>query len=86
MRIGLISIVVGTVLLGIVVVSYTREFFAVDDCLDGGGSFDYAVGVCDPKVNHPYVPFTTRHPAAAPAAVTGGALVLIGLFVWKCRP
>lgn len=86
MRIGLISIVLGSVLLLAVVVPYTRELFVVDACLDGGGSFDYAVGVCDHQKNHPFVPFTARHQAAMPAGVTGTVLVLVGLFVWKRRP
>jgi hypothetical protein len=86
MRIGLISIVLGTVLLGAVVVPFTREFFAVDACLDGGGSFDYAVGMCDHQKNHPFVPFTARHQAATPTGVTGTVLVLVGLFVWKRHP
>jgi len=85
MRTGLFVIVIGTLVLGAVVGPYTREFLAVDRCLDGGGSFDYAVGDCDHKENHPYVPFAARHPAAAPAAVGGVALILIGLFLGKRR-
>jgi ABC-type phosphate/phosphonate transport system permease subunit len=31
------------------------EFFAVDRCLDAGGSFNYASDSCDLTTNHPYV-------------------------------
>ena len=86
MRIAALLLVVGTLLLGAVLVSYARELFAVDTCLDGGGSFDYAVGACDHKESHRYVPFNARHPTAKPTLISGGALVLAGLFLWKRSP
>ena len=36
---------------------YAREFFAVDSCLDGSGSFAYSAMVCDHTRNHPYILF-----------------------------
>ena len=33
------------------------EFFQVDACLDGGGSYDYSAGTCDHLVSHPHVSF-----------------------------
>lgn len=34
----------------------TDSFLAVDRCLDGGGSFDYAHRTCDMLHSHPYRP------------------------------
>ena len=31
-------------------------FFAVDSCLDQGGSFNYSVAQCDFSQSHPYMP------------------------------
>lgn len=84
MRLARSAIVVGMLLLGAVVVPYTREFLAADSCLDGGGSFDYTAGACDHDANHAYVPFTARHRAATPVFLGGSALILIGLF-WRRR-
>ena len=41
---------------------FVSEFVSVDGCLDSGGSYDYARGVCHHQANHPYVPYTQRHP------------------------
>jgi len=32
-----------------------QQFLAVDACLDSGGSYNYAVGVCDHQASHPYI-------------------------------
>ena len=35
----------------------------VDDCLSAKhGSFDYSTKSCDLETNHPYVPYSARHP------------------------
>ena len=86
MRIAALLLVIGTVLLGAVLVPYAHEFLAVDGCLDGGGSFDYSAGACDHMQSHSYVPFTGRHPSAKPTLISGGALILVGLFLWKRSP
>jgi hypothetical protein len=60
---------------------YIGEALSVDSCLDGGGSYDYALGACDYRVNHPYVSFAERHPKllmASPIAnVLAGTLTAI---------
>jgi hypothetical protein len=60
---------------------YLTEANAVDSCLDGGGSYDYTLGTCDHKVNHPYVAFAERRPKllmATPfAMVAAGTLTAI---------
>ncbi len=43
---------------------FVSEFLSVDDCLDSGGSFDYANNVCDYQTNHPFVTYGQRHPHA----------------------
>ena len=42
--------------------TYASEWFAVDSCLDSGGSFNYGTMECDHTTNHPYVSFERRHP------------------------
>ena len=60
---------------------YLTEANSVDSCLDGGGSYDYTLGTCDHKVNHPYVAFAERRPTllmATPVAmVAAGTLTAI---------
>lgn len=34
---------------------------AIDDCLDGGGSFNYVHGVCDASANHPALSLAVTH-------------------------
>ena len=61
--------------------SYASEFVAVDQCLDSGGSYDYARNTCDHERNHPYIGFAERHPqlvGASPAAVTLSGVLLVG--------
>ncbi len=78
MRIGLLSAIVGVSLLAWHGVPYLREFNAVDQCLDAGGSFDYSNGACDHRDSHRYIAYSTRHPAAAPVASVGAAVALTG--------
>jgi hypothetical protein len=81
MRIGRYLLVAGTILIAAVVLPYAYEFFVVDDCLNLGGSYDYSRGACDHEENHPYNPYTRRHPAAKPTAEAGAALALCGLLL-----
>lgn len=55
-------------------------FLAVDSCLDAGGSFDYAVGLCDFDNAHPYEPRnnTTRLSLALVLALAGVAAARYG--------
>jgi hypothetical protein len=41
---------------------YVAEFFAVDECLDRGGSYDYLQRQCDFALAHAYIPWDERHP------------------------
>ena len=45
--------VVGAVALTWFAYPRVAQFLAVDDCLDRGGSYDYANNVCDFVRNHP---------------------------------
>jgi hypothetical protein len=60
------------------------EFLAVDQCLDAGGSFNGASGICDLQESHP--PTLTPASAYVPSAsgsswriLLGAALGLVGL-------
>jgi hypothetical protein len=79
---GVAMILIGIVLPAPAVVSYTSEFLAVDACLDGGGSYDYSRGECDHGSNHPYLPFSSRHPllvgSFSALSFAGLAMVTIG--------
>jgi len=79
-------ILVGVALPAPAVTSYANEFFVVDRCLDIGGSYDYSRGVCDSSRNHPYVPFSSRHPhlarTAVPLGTAGLILIIIGAAVF----
>jgi hypothetical protein len=62
------------------------EFFAVDACLDGGGSFDYVRSVCDRVANHSYVPVFARQGFRIAGSV---ALVIFGVLAaapWASHP
>ena len=39
---------------------YLREWFAVDECLDAGGGYDYTAARCDYRDRHPMIPFRDR--------------------------
>src|SRR5512136_2439542 len=76
--IGVVLILVGLAVPGI---PYVIEALAADRCLDRGGSYDYEHAQCDLLQNHPFIPFTKRHPllpfAGLSAALLGsGALAL----------
>jgi hypothetical protein len=85
MRTHTLLILLGTLLVGAVMVPYVREVLAVDSCLDGGGSFDYLVGTCDHDQNHRHIAFRARHGFAAPSVGIGSALVVTALILRKRR-
>ena len=63
----------------------TSEFFAVDACLDAGGSFDSILGICDHKVSHPYVasPAYVQSTFGSPWFILIGVVLgLVGLVVF----
>jgi hypothetical protein len=70
--------------LGLPVISCSREMVVVDQCLDGGGSFDYISGICDDQHSHPFISFPSRH--APLLAFSGiGAVLAIGLLARRPR-
>ena len=77
---GLLALV-GLVVLLFVVVPYVREFIQADGCLDEGGSYDYADRACDHSTNHPYSPYTQRHPLTASLALLGLGLTAAGIVI-----
>jgi hypothetical protein len=50
----------------------------VDQCLDRGGSFDYAELRCDLVADHAFVPFVNRRPKLVRLA-QAGSLVIVAL-------
>lgn len=73
LKVGLLLLVLPSLAL---MAGYLWEQSAVDACLDGGGSWNYATAACDASHNHPFVPFSARHPWL----VNGGMLLsLAGL-------
>ena len=58
---------------------YGREFLAVDSCLDNSGSFNFVSMACDHAQNHPYIPYSQRHPATFPIATVAGIVVVFAL-------
>jgi ABC-type dipeptide/oligopeptide/nickel transport system permease component len=80
-----ISTVVGAALLsaGVLVAAFVIwQFFAVDRCLDAGGSFNYEARECDMTVSHPFPGFWRAFVlplvVAAISAVIGIALIARG--------
>ena len=55
--------------------------FAVDTCLDQGGSFDYVAGACDFDRSHPYAPDARPYDAnflvAVLVGIVGAGLIAI---------
>lgn len=47
--------------LAYLVKDYTTEFYAVDSCVDSGGSYDYDKNKCDKKDDHDYSPYHKRN-------------------------
>jgi hypothetical protein len=78
-RLFLAFVIAALVILSWIAWGYGREFLSVDSCLDSSGSFDYAAMTCDHTQNHPYSPYTRRHPAVAPIAVLAGSVATCGL-------
>lgn len=56
---------------GVIALLPLRTFLAVDSCLDGGGSYDYANRVCDFVENHPFA-----RPRIPGSVFLGGGIVL----------
>ncbi len=48
-------------------------------CLDSSGSFNYATMTCDHTENHPYIPYSQRHPAVTSIAFLSGSVAACGL-------
>ncbi len=72
---GLLLLVAAIVVVG---GSYGRDWWRVDSCLDGGGSFNFGYGQCDYSANHPYVSYFTRH---STLLLGGAAAALVGLIL-----
>jgi len=79
MRRWAVALLVVTVL--VTGIPFAREAFAVDRCLDLGGSYDYSTGQCDMTVTHAYQSFAVRHPwlvVSSAASALGAAVLLFG--------
>jgi hypothetical protein len=57
-----------------------REGFAVDRCLDAGGSYDYRARRCDMAAAHEFEPFVQRNSVLLGAVVV--ALAGLGVAVY----
>ena len=71
-------------LLAVVVViplitAYIREKMTVGACKDAGGSYDYALKLCDMQATHAYIPFGQRHLGLAGITL----MVLLSLAIAK---
>jgi len=66
---------------------FLHEERIVDDCLSAKhGSFDYSTMSCDTNENHPYVPYSVRHPHDGLIAwVSPSVLVLLFSVDWYAR-
>jgi hypothetical protein len=66
---------------------FLREEKKIDDCLSAKhGSFDYSTMSCDLETNHPYVPYSMRHPQDERIALIAflcGIAFLSGYFFTK---
>ena len=71
----------GLILLWPIGTLYVREFWLVDQCLNLGGSFDYARMTCDDHETHPYIPLTVRHQDLRTRIIVGLALLAAAGFV-----
>lgn len=58
--------------------AFLWETQALDACLAQGGSFDYLNSLCDLKQEHPFIPFSARHPLL----VNGGMLLSLLGFIF----
>ena len=68
--VGALMLSVSGVVLGLLI----WQFFAVDSCLDSGGSFDYLWHQCDRAVSHPYPGFWRATGLPLLGAVVAGAI------------
>ena len=59
LKLGLLLLILpGLVLMTL----FWNELSTVNECLSGGGSFDYLNQHCDQQLSHPFVPFSERNP------------------------
>jgi hypothetical protein len=83
-RRGLALLVLGGALIAGPSFEYVREFLAVDSCLDGGGSFDYAQSRCDQANNHPFIAYSDRHATSLRVGLAG-AILCVGAAMLSAR-
>jgi hypothetical protein len=60
--VSLVCLMVSFYLFTSVALRALNEWHDADRCLDDGGSFDYTIQSCDTTENHPYIPYSGRHP------------------------
>lgn len=81
LRIGLLLLILPLVLL---LGGYFFELSSVNECLRQQGSFDYARQVCDLHRQHPFVPYSQRHPGwvngTLLASLLGLLFCIVGLY------
>ncbi|SIS39874.1 hypothetical protein [Neptunomonas antarctica] len=81
LKVGLALLVLPCLLL---MAGYMYELSGVNDCLGLGGSFNYELLACDQSNDHPFMPYTVRHPllvnGGMMASVAGLFLCIIGLY------
>ena len=78
-----LSIFIGALLLGVSIVlarPHWVEFWAVDSCLDSGGSYNYKEQECDDVKSHPNEPSYSKHGLSVVAAVVSGTVGLMLIF------
>jgi hypothetical protein len=61
---------------------YLKESFAVDRCLDHGGSYDYLRQLCDYQNDHAYLAWYERHPYTEPLFWLSSAISILALATW----
>jgi hypothetical protein len=59
----------------VMVWSWERD--QVDQCVNGGGSFNYEAMACDRTKTHSYVSFRARHPRLMNLTYLGGVILLV---------
>lgn len=79
-------IAAGVVLVLATPVRYLIESRAVGRCLDAGGSYDYATGICDQSRSHPVLPWARRNRALLMLSAAGMGMVLLSVATARIRP
>jgi hypothetical protein len=68
------------------VISYAREFLAVDSAIDAGASYNHQAGRADFTESHPFIPFSVRHGSLiAMATCSFVAAGIYGVILYVCR-